>query len=93
MYIVHVHVCYTRYLVFTVASIGFSEPAYTAMEDGGSVRVCLQLCEGSLNRPIDVLLYTDDGTALGENYHTNLRHILGAEVVPSPSQKMIFHKL
>lgn len=40
-----------------------------ALEDGGSVRVCLELCEGSINRPIDVLLYTDDGSALGENYH------------------------
>ena len=51
----------------SVVSIGFAEPAYTALEDGGSVQVCLELCEGSLNRPIDVLLYTDEGSALGEN--------------------------
>ena len=53
----------------SVVSIGFAEPTYTALEDGGSVQVCLELCEGSINRPIDVLLYTDDGTALGEYYH------------------------
>lgn len=51
----------------SVVSIGFAEPAYTALEDGGSVQVCLELCEGSLNRPVDVLLYTDEGSAFGEN--------------------------
>ena len=57
---------------FIVARIGFAEATYTALEDGGSVRVCLELCDGSLNRPIDVLLYTADGSAVGENCHNTI---------------------
>ena len=50
----------------TVARVGFAEAQFMAFEDSGSVSVCLELCEGTTNRPIDVLLYTSDGTAQGK---------------------------
>ena len=50
----------------TVALAGFAQADFTAFEDSGSVSVCIELCDGSTNRPIDLLLYTSDGTALSK---------------------------
>ena len=50
----------------TVALIGIAQSDFIAFEDSGSVSVCVELCEGSTNRPIDVLLYTSNGTALSK---------------------------
>lgn len=50
----------------TVALVGVVQANFTAFEDSDSVSVCIELCEGTTNRPIDVLLYTSDGTALSK---------------------------
>jgi hypothetical protein len=56
-----------------LAVVGFSEEEYTAFEDGEFVTVCLELCEGTTNRPIDVLLYSSDDSAIaGINYESTL---------------------
>ena len=54
-------------LNFTVALVGFAQAQFMAFEDSGSVSVCLELCEGTTNRPIDVLLSTSDNTAVGKD--------------------------
>ena len=61
------------YFSSAVAFVGFSEPSFTALEDGGSVTVCIELCTGTTNKPIDVLLYTEDDTAIGIIHRHSVR--------------------
>ena len=46
-------------------TIGLEEPSYTVDESGGTVEVCAILISGSLERTVDVTLFTMDGLASG----------------------------
>ena len=58
------------YVIYAFTSavvwIGFTQDTYSVTE-GDAATVCIELLHGSTNRPIDVLLYTCNGTALGKN--------------------------
>ena len=51
-------------LMSAVVSVGFTRDTYSVAESDAAT-VCIELLYGSTNRPIDVLLYTNNGTALG----------------------------
>lgn len=46
-------------------TIGFERENYSAMEDQGTVEVCVRIIVGQLSRAVTVFLDTQDLTALG----------------------------
>ena len=46
-------------------SIGLAGNKYQTTDDAGYVKVCAELVDGELERPVTVLMTTMDGTATG----------------------------
>ena len=55
-----------------VVTIGFNTPAYTVLEDAGSVNVTVSILNGTLARNVVVTLSTESGgTATGNLINTH----------------------
>ena len=52
--------------------IGFENETYTASEDQGSVTVCAQVMSGGLGRDVEVILATQDESAVGKFFFLTL---------------------
>ena len=54
------------FIFISAATIGFEQTMYTANEGDGTVEIAVALLQGSLSRPVEVHLYTMDGSARSE---------------------------
>ena len=50
---------------FSVAEIGLNQTSYGTTENSGTVQVCAELKNGSLECNVSVMLSTSNGTAIG----------------------------
>ena len=46
----------------------FEQSNYTVSEAAGSLMVCIQLVSGNLSQPVNVTIWSQDGTATGRNH-------------------------
>lgn len=49
-------------------TIGWSAGSYPINEDGTSARVCAEIVQGEIARPVSALYSTSDGTARSKTY-------------------------
>lgn len=49
-----------------VAQVFHQQTSYSVMEEDGEISVCVNLV-GSIGRDVEVILFTEDGTAIGKS--------------------------
>ena len=63
--------CNIYYNLLTGLTVGFRSSSYLCDETGGPILVCIQIYNGNLERNVSMKIATIDGSAEGNNAHSN----------------------